>query len=306
VVEDTFTREGYVVLPLFDPREVEECRKLYFDTIPEPTSDFFTTAFLPDGEPRRKVKETLEEVIAPHVAALMPTYTTCVRHLIVKRGSPDAGPLHLHQDFNFVDHCVHRAVHVWVALADVDEQNGCLTMLPGSHNLGLHISAMGLNATPYDPYRQLLENDCKVGVPMKAGEAVFFDERTLHGSFPNRSPDVRIAMGAVFLPKGVKQRLYVADDAKSSLLDILEVESETSLNYSALLRPPYPEGFRKIGTVEYSAKYLSPEVVEGLRRAPAPASASAVPSSLAPGPALIPAAVTEKKGGFFSRLFGRA
>ncbi len=113
-------------------------------------------------------------------------------------------------------------------------------------------------------------------------------------------------MGAVFLPKGVKQRLYVADDARSSLLDILEVESETLLNYSALLRPPYPEGFTKIGTVEYTAQHLSPEVAESLRRVPL--AADAVPASFTPdaAPASIPVMVAAKKSGFFSRLFGRA
>jgi len=269
VTESHFTRDGYVVTPFFEESEVAACRKLYFDTMTEPPGDFFTTGFLPDGEPRRKVKEGLETIIAPHVASLMPTYSTCVRHFIVKRGRPGAGPLHLHQDFNFVDQSVHRAVHVWIALADVDERNGCLTVLPGSHRLASHISAMGPNATPYDPYRRILEDDCKVAVPMKAGEALFFDERTLHGSCPNTSPDLRIAMGAVFLPNGVKQRLYVEDDAKSPILDILEVESEILLNYSTLLRPPYPAGFKKIGTVEYRAKMLSPEVVQSLRRAPA-------------------------------------
>jgi hypothetical protein len=301
-IESKFTKDGYAVLPFFNEAEVAACRKLYFDTMPEPPADFFTTAFLPDGETRRKVQEGLQAVIAPHVEALMPTYTTCVRHFIVKRGRPDAGPLHLHQDFNFVDHSLHRSVHVWIALADVDRHNGCLTVLPGSHRLAHHISAMGLNATPYDPYRQILEDDCKVGIPMKTGEALFFDERTLHGSYPNKSPDVRIAMGAVFLPKGVKQRLYVADDQKSAVLDVLEVESETLLNYSALLRPPYPEGFKKIGTVEYTAQMLSPEVVQSLRRGPAQAE----PIQPSGGPAQIPAAFLDSKPGFFSRLFGRS
>jgi len=302
VTESRFTKDGYVVLPLFDEAEVAACRKLYFDTMPEPPADFFTTAFLPDGETRRSVKEGLEKMIAPHVEALMPAYTTCVRHFIVKRGRPDAGPLQLHQDFNFVDHTVHRSVHVWIALEDVDQHNGCLTVLPGSHRLTCHISAMGLNATPYDPYRQILEDDCKVGIPMKAGEALFFDERTLHGSYPNKSPDVRIAMGAVFLPKGVKQRLYVADDAKSAVLDILEVESESLLNYSAVLRPPYPDGFKKTGTVEYTAQMLSPEVVQSLRRRPA--KTDPIPPST--GPLQVPVGLLARRPGFFSRLFGRS
>jgi ubiquinone/menaquinone biosynthesis C-methylase UbiE len=300
VFEDRFTKDGYVVMPFFDAAEVATCRKLYFTTMTEPPADFFTTAFLPDGETRRKVKDGLERLIVPHAEALMPTYSTCVGHFIVKRGRPDAGFLDLHQDFNFVDHSLHRAVHAWIALADVDQQNGCLTVLPGSHKLAHHISAMGVNATPYDSCRPLL-NDCKVGIPMKAGEALFFDERTLHGSYPNKSPDVRIAMGAVFLPKGVKQRLYVTDDAKSSVLDVLEVESETLLNYSTVLRPPYPKGFKKIGTFDYTAQMLSPEVAQSLRRL----AEKANPTRPAE-PAQVQAALLDRKPGFFSRLFGRS
>jgi hypothetical protein len=288
-VEESFSRDGYVVLPFFSSEDIEESKKLYFANLSEPEMDFFTTAFLPDGEPRRNVKEGLEAMIAPRVAELMPGYATCVRHFIVKRGHPHAQSLALHQDFNFVDQTVNRAVHVWITLVDVDEHNGCLTVLPGSHLLTHHISAMGLNATPYEPYRDVLEADCRIGVPMKAGEALFFDERTLHGSYPNKSPDLRIAAGAVFLPKGVRQRLYVTDADEPGLLDILEVESETSLDYSTVMRPPYPEGFQKIGTVEYTARPLSPEVVQSLRRVRA----------------TVPAASLGTTRSFFARIFGR-
>ena len=109
-------------------------------------------------------------------------------------------------------------------------------------------------------------------------------------------------MGAVFLPKGVKQRLYVADDAKSAVLDILEVESESLLNYSAVLRPPYPDGFKKTGTVEYTAQMLSPEVVQSLRRRPA--KTDPIPPST--GPLQVPVGLLARRPGFFSRLFGRS
>src|ERR1700723_1555832 len=86
VSEGRFTEDGYVVLPFFDAAEVAACRKLYFATMTEPPADFFTTAFLPDGETRRKVKDGLEEAIAPHLEVLMPTYSICVGHFIVKKG----------------------------------------------------------------------------------------------------------------------------------------------------------------------------------------------------------------------------
>ena len=286
-IEESFSRDGYVVLPFFGAGEIEKSKVLYFANHPAPQADYSTTAFLPDGEPRRNVKEGLDALIAPLITMLMPGYATCARHFMVKRGQANARSLDLHQDFNFADHSVNRVVHVWIPMVDVDEHNGCLTVLPGSHLVTDHISAMGLNATPYEPYREMFETDCRVGVPMKAGEAMFLDERTLHGSYPNKSPELRIAAGAVFLPRGVKQRLYVTDAITPGLLDILEVESEDLLDYSAVLRPPYPRGLQKIGTVEYSAKPLSAEVVEGLRRIQSKNRRF------------------RRKSGLFSRLFGQ-
>ncbi len=109
-------------------------------------------------------------------------------------------------------------------------------------------------------------------------------------------------MGAVLLPKGVKQRLYVADEAKPAILDVLEVERENLMDCSTPLRPPYPQGFEKIGTVEYMVKTLSPEVVQGLRRNPTPQADGSPPSA---GHAQIPTASAGGKKHFFSRLFGR-
>jgi hypothetical protein len=286
-VEEGFSRDGYVVLPFFGPEEIEKSKALYFANHSEPQTDYSTTAFLPDGEPRRNVRQGLEEMITPCIVDLMPGYATCVRHFMVKRGHPDASYLPLHQDLNFSDHSVNRAVHVWIPMVDVDEHNGCLTVLPGSHLLANHISAMGVNATPYEPYREVFEADCRVGVPMKAGEALFMDERTLHGSYANKSADLRIAVGAVFLPKGVKQRIYVTDAVTPGLLDILEVESENLLDYCNVMRPPYPRGLRKIGTIEYTAQPLRPEVVQGLRRVRSTSK------------------IFRRNPGFLSRLFGR-
>ncbi len=53
-VEESFSRDGYVVVPFFSPEEIEKCKTLYFANLSEPQADFFTTAFLPNGEPQRK------------------------------------------------------------------------------------------------------------------------------------------------------------------------------------------------------------------------------------------------------------
>lgn len=298
-LEESFTRDGYAVAPFFSPDEIERCKELYFAHVPNSPSDYYTTAYLPIGQPRRNLQQELEKIIAPRAAEFMPGYASCLNVYIVKRGHPNAQPLPLHQDFSFVDHTVNRCVRVWITLVDVDEHNGCMTVLPRSHLLTKHIAAMGAIGTPYDPHRAVLEADCIITVPMKAGEAMFFDERTLHGSYPNTSPALRIAVSAVFLPKDVKPRLYVNGGVTPGHLDILEIDSETLVDYSKTLRRPYPEGFKQIGAVEYAVEPLSEEVVQSLRRFPEP---ERVARAETPGP--VPAALLKPKRGFLSRLFG--
>jgi len=73
---------------------------------------------------------------------------------------------------------------VWVALDDVDEANGCVWVMPGSHRDGVlpHRAQTADNWYLDTP----VEGD---GVParLKAGEAVAFTGLTLHRSLANRS-----------------------------------------------------------------------------------------------------------------------
>ena len=75
----------------------------------------------------------------------------------------------------------------WIPLVDVDEQNGCLHMLPGGH----------LHAPPYarqwEPDRFTPELNGLVGlpIPMRVGDALLIHQHLPHVSPPNRSDHVR-------------------------------------------------------------------------------------------------------------------
>ena len=83
-------------------------------------------------------------------------------------------------------------VTVWVALHDTDEHNGCLSVIPGSHELG--VAAHG--QSDVNPYLRQTDADADraVNLPMKAGEAVAFTGQTLHASGPNHTDHERVAM----------------------------------------------------------------------------------------------------------------
>ena len=75
----------------------------------------------------------------------------------------------------------------WIPLVDVDEQNGCLHMLPGGH----------LHAPPFDRQSeqgrstQQLNGLVPTPVPMQVGDAILIHQHLPHVSPPNRSGHVR-------------------------------------------------------------------------------------------------------------------
>jgi hypothetical protein len=297
LAEEQFTRNGYTVMPMLDAEEIAALTKVYLDTVPKLPSDFYSTAFLPDCPERRAMTDVMQQVLEPHIARVMPDYVIHSRGFIAKRGGPGQFALRLHQDYSFVDHAKHRAAHLWIPLVDVDESNGCLTVVPTTHRLVTHISAMIDNPSPWDPVRPILDAECTIAVPMKAGDAAFFDQRLYHGSRPNTSPAIRIALAVALLPKGVKQLLYVVDEQDTSMLNVLEIRDEFTVRFSRGVKvlPPYPDGVTHVGQVSYQAEVLSAEKLDSLRiRKPEEIELPEVsPAAMAPKP------------GLFSRLFGR-
>jgi phytanoyl-CoA hydroxylase len=92
---------------------------------------------------------------------------------------------------------------VWIALSDATEENGCLSVLPGSHIGGLRPhknSDFGLSGYSLDDPNQ------GVLVPLQAGSVVFMWSTTLHKSGPNLSCDTRKGLVFQYAPVGLKHK----------------------------------------------------------------------------------------------------
>lgn len=91
----------------------------------------------------------------------------------------------LHQDAAYFEHKYEGPVAILCYAVDTDLQNGALHVIPGSHRLGVlnHIdtsSHLGLSETEW-PWESALP------ICGKAGDAIFFNVKTVHGSKPNWS-----------------------------------------------------------------------------------------------------------------------
>lgn len=98
-------------------------------------------------------------------------------------------PKHLHQDSAYFEHRYQGPVGILNYVVDTDLVNGALYVVPGSHKLGQlkHIdtfSHLGLEEDEW-PWESALP------VIGKAGDSIFFNVKTVHGSKQNMSDKPR-------------------------------------------------------------------------------------------------------------------
>jgi ectoine hydroxylase-related dioxygenase (phytanoyl-CoA dioxygenase family) len=102
---------------------------------------------------------------------------------------------------------------LWVALVDTDERNGCLWVVPRSHEAGLlEHGPAGVNPV----LRDVAVEAQAIAVPMRAGEGIAFTGLTLHGSGPNRSDAPRPSLFVRYCDPRVKM---VGEGGRSVLDD---------------------------------------------------------------------------------------
>lgn len=114
-----------------------------------------------------------------------------------------------HQDWPYwgVLNAPHQ-VTAWIALDDVDVENGCMSMVPGSHVWGRNDaflqSLTGYDALPTKFQEHRVE---RVYAPVGKGEVHFHHAMTWHGSHANQSNRPRRAIALHYM---TEQTCYVS------------------------------------------------------------------------------------------------
>lgn len=125
-------------------------------------------------------------------------------HLLTKMPGEGSKQTPWHQDRPYWPMIGYGQLSCWMALDDVDEQNGCMWFVPGSHALGL-LEPINL-VTPQDIFG-LIPADTgfeprQVSVPLTAGSCTFHNGLTFHHAGPNTTGHPRRAMVTIYTPDG--------------------------------------------------------------------------------------------------------
>ena len=143
--------------------------------------------------PELKIPELLDTIvhrnamrIAEQLLAVPQADLESWTHMIDK--PPHTGhdtPWHQDEAFWELDLGYH-ACAVWLALDDVDVDNGCMQFLPGSHQLGI-VPHRHLYDDPMVSALVIddVDDSLAVPVPLRAGGATFHTQTTMHHTGPN-------------------------------------------------------------------------------------------------------------------------
>lgn len=248
---------GYVVTPLLGADQVAELKEIFLGFHAKKIGGFHATMYHPGEANRILAYESVRRVIEPLLNKLLLNYRVCIGNFMVKEPQDEESLMPMHQDWSFVDEPEQMAVHVWIPLVDVTPENGCLAVIPGTH---LFSDAIRPHADdiPYRELMPLLQAHYAKELSMKAGEAIIYDGRLIHGSRPNRTGERRLSTSAITVPVG--QRVLHAVRVDPGHIEVFEVGDDFFWTYQLFQRP---QGVRSLGVIDYVVKQLTVDDLAG-------------------------------------------
>lgn len=205
---DFYRENGYLLVKgVFSQTEVEDMRTAIEHILKRAVESKFDKNhtwqgdYLGSEDVRKLVLKGFHEVHYHHaaftLAAAHPNMTAVLRGIIGPNVQlhhskmlvkpPEKGAAFpLHQDYPYFPHERHTMLAASVHLDDANMENGCLCVVPGSHKQG-PLPHVGRYYLDHRTYPLSMSTPC----PAEAGDVLFFNYLTIHGSDANRSPRPR-------------------------------------------------------------------------------------------------------------------
>ena len=126
-----------------------------------------------------------------------------------------------HQDTQYYGNPTQHlhVISVWIPLVDVDERNGCLHLLPGSHQWGLLGGARDAERV-VRMFEDVEQRAKPVVLPMRRGDVLAFSNLTCHASTLNTTDEMRWSVDLRYVvPEAAAARSDDARDGYATIYD---------------------------------------------------------------------------------------
>lgn len=278
-----FNRQGFLVVPLISDTEVKQLNDLFDLLHPNlPSEGFVSGSYSQDIDYKRKASEEIVKILSPHYERLFVNYQPFGAAFLFKMPTANSD-LAIHQDWTIVDEDKYVALNCWFPLTDVNETNGALHIVPGTH-----YDALPTLRAPTLPFFFSGDDDVVVAesIPMcvKAGEAVILNQSVIHYSPANRSSQIRKAITAGVKSKGAPMVFHYKDAAQNEdTVEVFSMPEDFLISFQNFAtdifeRPKMGEskGWKAYQPAKFSREELKQKLVEMKKAA---GFASAYPSN---------------------------
>jgi hypothetical protein len=124
------------------------------------------------------------------------------------------------------------SVTVWGPLLETDVANGTLEFVVGSHKIVPHVEGPNMPGL-FDKIRRQVIEKYLTPVPVKASEAIIFDDSLIHWSACNTSQEPRVAIQILCVPADAQPSFYFYDPAHPERFERIKVDTEFFLKTRA-------------------------------------------------------------------------
>ena len=258
--QQQFDEEGYAVVDLFEPEDVAELLQYYRQlTDAGYGGRGFHISMDRDADFTQRVAQKLMPIFERCTSRCFKDYKLFISSFVIKEHDTNA-IVPPHQDWTFTDESTFASATVWAPLVDVDIDNGALGLIKGSHRFFDYIRHSPTQRFP-SPF---LQNQTATVFPylnivdMKAGQALVFNNKTIHASPPNVSGMTRIAVGVGIVHKDAPLLHYYAlPNTQPAIIECFEVDKDAwvHLNGKATYalyesgKRPEGKGIKSRGTI---------------------------------------------------------
>lgn len=192
---------GYTIAKPISPAALDRCRALAAAHSGVMNAPYWSSNVHASRAEAGAIDAELTEVIGNELAAALPGYRPFIGALIAKCAA-EGSYVDIHQDWTYTDERTHRCVLAWIPLTDVDEHNGGLFVIDHSHRWtdGIRPGDTFVES----PTSGIQEELWAMAEPvaLAAGQPLLYDPALLHGSTPNGSDALRVAVAVGFAPIG--------------------------------------------------------------------------------------------------------
>lgn len=203
--QQLFELNGYVVIPFLNSEQVDKLRQIFFETHIKIPNGFYSSSFNIDTLHKIHINEKIESVIKYNVENHFKQIKKLGSCFLNKQPGVES-EMPIHQDWTIVTEPLFDSITIWIPLQDVDEINGAIQVIEGSHRFGEQLRSPSLQ-DPFKNIKEELRRDLKL-LKMKAGEAFIFSHALLHASPANMSSQPRIAVTYGLIDAKEQLRFY--------------------------------------------------------------------------------------------------